>query len=220
MLDFKALLFDLDGTLLDTAPDFITSLNIQLGRHNRAEMPATEVRAGVTNGSAGLIRHAFSIDPEHPELEPLRQEFLDIYYNNLADQTALFDGMHSVLQTCGQSNIPWGIVTNKPWKYTRAVLEALGLLDNASTIICPDHVQQTKPHPESILLACREIDIAPADCIYVGDHLRDIEAGRSAGTRTVAAAWGYISKEDNIAQWQADWILSQPTHLHPLMFKD
>lgn len=220
MLDFKGLLFDLDGTLLDTAPDFITALNLQLARHNRPPLPDSAIRTSVTNGSVGLIQSAFNIDPENIQFETLREEFLELYFANLADRTALFEGLQLVLDECHSRHIPWGVVTNKPWRYTESAMTQLGLMEAAATVICPDHVKQTKPHPEPILLACDEISLAPGDCIYVGDHIRDIQAGRSAGTRNIAAAWGYIEEHEDIDNWQADWIVQQSGHLHSLLFKN
>jgi N-acetyl-D-muramate 6-phosphate phosphatase len=218
MLDFNALLFDLDGTLLDTAPDFITALNTQLERHGRPAIQGSEVRTSVTNGSVGLIQAGFGLTPENARFESLREEFLALYFANLADKTALFAGLQSVLDECANREIPWGIVTNKPWKYTEAALVQLNLMQGAATVICPDHVAQPKPHPEAMLLACSEIAIAPADCLYVGDHLRDIDAGRAAGMRTIAAGWGYIEAGQNIHNWQADWVVEQSHELHSLLF--
>jgi len=220
MLDFKALLFDLDGTLLDTAPDFITALNKQLELHGRVPLPAHAIRTSVTNGSAGLIQDGFGMAPDHPQFEILREEFLELYIANLADKTALFAGLQQVLDDCSARGIPWGVVTNKPWRYTEPAMVQLGLMDVAATVICPDHVKQAKPDPESILLACSEIATAPKDCLYVGDHVRDIDAGRAAGTRNIAAAWGYIEATENINDWQADWIVDQSEQLHGLLFKD
>ena len=218
MLDFKGLLFDLDGTLLDTAPDFISALNIQLARHNRKPLPDSAIRTSVTNGSVGLIQDAFKIGPDHRQFETLREEFLELYFSNLADKTALFEGLQEVLDECKSRSIPWGVVTNKPWRYTEPAMVQLGLMNAAATVICPDHVVQPKPHPDAILLACSEISLAPSDCLYVGDHLRDIEAGRAAGTRNIAAAWGYIERDENIADWQADWIVDDSQQLHSLLF--
>ncbi len=220
MLDFKALLFDLDGTLLDTAPDFVTALNKQLRLHGREPLPAHAIRTSVTNGSIGLIQDGFGISPDHAQFETLREEFLALYFTNLADKTALFAGLQQVLDDCTARGIPWGVVTNKPWRYTEATMTQLGLMDAAATVICPDHVKQAKPDPESILLACSDIATAPQDCLYVGDHVRDIEAGRAAGTRNIAAAWGYIEATENINDWQADWIVDQSHQLHGLLFKD
>ena len=183
MLQFDALLFDLDGTLIDTAPDFITSLKIQLQRHGMPAQPDEQIRAGVTNGSVGLIRHAFGIEPDHENFAALRNEFLDIYFENLANDTRLFDGMADVLERC-------------------------------------DQVQNTKPHPESVNLACGEMGVAAQHCIMIGDHCRDVDAGRAAGSRTIAAAWGYIDDNETVADWQADWTLHCPTTLYPLLFEN
>ena len=220
MLEFKALLFDLDGTLLDTAPDFITALNKQLELHGRAPLPDHAIRTSVPNGSNGLIQDGFGMAPDHPQFEILREEFLEFYFANLADKTALFAGLQLVLDDCAARNIPWGVVTNKPWRYTESAMVQLGLMDAAATVICPDHVKHAKPDPESILLACSKIATAPQDCLYVGDHVRDIDAGRAAGTRNIAAAWGYIEASENIHNWQADWIVDQSQQLHELLFKD
>ncbi len=220
MLEFKALLFDLDGTLLDTAPDFISALNKQLELHGRAPLPDHAIRTSVTNGSIGLIQDGFGLAPDHPQFEILREEFLELYFANLADKTALFAGLQLVLDDCSARSIPWGVVTNKPWRYTESTMVQLGLMDAAATVICPDHVKHAKPDPESILLACSEIATAPQDCLYVGDHVRDIDAGRAAGTRNIAAAWGYIETSENIHNWQADWIVDQSEQLHGLLFKD
>ena len=218
MLDFKALLLDLDGTLLDTAPDFITALNRQLEIHGREPVPDNAVRTSVTDGSVGLIKAGFGIDQSDQQFEPLREEFLELYFANLADKTVLFDGLQQVLDTCSQRHIPWGIVTNKPWRYTQAVLSQLDLIDQSATVICPDHVNQPKPDPEGMYQACTEIEISPSDCLYIGDHIRDIEAGRAAGMRTIAAGWGYISADENIDLWGADYVLTQSQQLHPLLF--
>lgn len=218
MIDFKGLLFDLDGTLLDTAPDFISALNTQLARHNCEPLADSAIRTSVTNGSLGLIQSAFNIAPGHPRFETLREEFLELYFANLADKTALFEGLDQVLDECRVRNIPWGVVTNKPWRYTQSAMVQLGLMESAATVICPDHVKQPKPHPEAIILACSEISISPQDCLYVGDHVRDIDAGRAAGTRNIAAAWGYIEQHEKIADWQADWIVEESQQLHSFLF--
>jgi len=218
MLNFDALLFDLDGTLLDTAPDFITALKTQLRLHGREPMDDHIIRSCVTNGSVGIIEMGFGMDQDHPEFEPLREEFLALYFANLADKTALFSGLQQVLDECAERDIPWGIVTNKPWKYTEPALTQLGLMADAATVICPDHVAEPKPHPEPMHLACSQIDIAPANCLYVGDHVRDIDAARAAGMRTIAAGWGYIEADEDISSWNADWIVQQSRNLYSLLF--
>ena len=130
----------------------------------------------------------------------------------------MFAGLEQVLDTCAERKIPWGIVTNKPWKYTSAVLEQLRMLDVAATVICPDHVQQPKPHPEAMMLACSETSTLPKDCIYIGDHRRDIDAGNAAGMVTIAAGWGYIEADEDINSWNADFTLTNSNQLHQLLF--
>ena len=220
MINFKALLFDLDGTLLDTAPDFVTALNRQLALHDLSSLPDEAIRQCVTNGSVGLIEAGFGMLQDDPRFEPLRAEFLELYFANLADRTALFEGLQPVLDKCVSSDIPWGIVTNKPWRYTESTLLQLDLMAGAATVICPDHVSHPKPDPEAMFLACAEIATAPSDCLYVGDHVRDIVAGRDAGMRTIAAGWGYIDEDEDILGWQADWVVDQSQQLYSLLFKD
>ena len=219
MLPFKALLFDLDGTLLDTAPDFISAIQKMLKGRGLLPLADSELRNTVTNGSAGIIEKAFGIDQDDPQFKTLQDEFLSLYFENIADKTTLFSGLKDVLDTCKYKGIAWGIVTNKPFKYTQAVLEQLNLSIQSATTICPDHVAQPKPDPEGLLLACSELSLSPSECIYIGDHIRDIQAGRSAGMRTIAAGWGYIDESENIAEWQADWIIEEPQDLNQLLFK-
>lgn len=218
MLDFRALLFDLDGTLLDTAPDFITAVNTQLKRHGHNPLVGDVVRTSVTHGSIGIIENVYNIKQDHPEFEPLKEEFLELYLSNISEKTGLFDGLRQVLDSCGERNIPWGIVTNKPLRYTTPLMADLGLDRQSATTICPDHVANPKPDPEALILACSQIKIAPSDCIYIGDHIRDIQAGKSAGMRTIAAGWGYIEEFENITQWQADWVVEKSTDLNSLLF--
>ena len=218
MLPFKALLLDLDGTLLDTAPDFISAIQHMLQHRGLTPICDDELRNTVTNGSAGIINKAFNIEQDHQQFKTLQEEFLSLYYDNIANKTALFPGLKAVLDNCDSNSIAWGVVTNKPWKYTQAVLEQLGLAEQVATTICPDHVSQPKPDPEGLLLACSELSISPAECLYIGDHIRDIEAGRSAGMRTIAAGWGYIDKTERISDWQADWVVEDPHQLNALLF--
>ena len=218
MLDFKALLFDLDGTLLDTAPDFITAINAQLKRHGHNPLVGDVVRTSVTHGSIGIIENVYNIKQDHPEFELLKEEFLELYLSKISEKTGLFDGLRQVLDSCGERNIPWGIVTNKPLRYTAPLMADLGLDKQSATTICPDHVANPKPDPEALILACSQIKIAPSDCIYIGDHIRDIQAGKSAGMRTIAAGWGYIEEFENITQWQADWVVEKSADLNSLLF--
>jgi len=218
MLDFKALLFDLDGTLLDTAPDFISAINNQLAKHGREPLAGDAIRTSVTHGSVGIIERVYKIPQDDPQFEILREEFLELYLSNIFEKTVVFSGLKKVLDSCHQHSIPWGIVTNKPLKYTAPLLTEIGLDKQSATTVCPDHVANPKPDPEALLLACSQINIKPSDCIYIGDHIRDIQAGKSAGMRTIAAEWGYIEEFENISQWQADWIVKKSTDLHTLLF--
>jgi phosphoglycolate phosphatase len=176
------------------------------------------VRTSVTHGSIGIIESVYQIKQEHPDFASLQQEFLELYLSNIAEKTALFDGLKQVLDHCHEHNIPWGIVTNKPLKYTAPLMTELGIDSQSATTVCPDHVNTPKPDPEGLILASSQINIAPSDCIYIGDHIRDIQAGRSAGMRTIAAEWGYIEEFENINDWQADWIVKKSTDLHALLF--
>jgi phosphoglycolate phosphatase len=218
MMPFSGLIFDLDGTLIDTAPDFISSLQQQLNRHGRELPDPDQIRCGISDGSVGLVARAFGIDPSHNEFDALRSELLEIYYQNLAVDSAPFAGVQLVLDECQLRAIPWAIATNKPWRYTEPVLVALGLLAPAAAVICPDHVKVTKPDPEPILLACQQMGIAPSEAIMVGDHLRDIEAGRAAGSRTIAAGWGYLAPGEQADDWGADLTLPCSTELSRALF--
>ena len=218
MLDFKALLFDLDGTLLDTAPDFISAINKQLAKHGREPLSGDAIRTSVTHGSVGIIERVYKIPQDDPQFEILREEFLELYLSNIFEKTVVFSGLKQVLDSCHQNSIPWGIVTNKPLKYTAPLLTEIGLDKQSATTVCPDHVANPKPDPEALLLACSQMNINPSDCIYIGDHIRDIQAGKSAGMRTIAAEWGYIEEFENTSHWQADWIVKKSTDLHTLLF--
>ncbi|HLS98243.1 MAG TPA: HAD-IA family hydrolase [Porticoccaceae bacterium] len=213
-----AVLFDLDGTLLDTAPDFVTAINRVLAERGLPPHPESMVRAAVSHGSAGLIAATFDLEASHPDFEPLRQALLAHYRTCLTDETRLFPGMERVLEALAVRGIPWGIVTNKPAQYTDAIVARLPWPSPPATVICPDHVTRTKPDPEPVLLACRQLDLAPGRAIYVGDHLRDIEAGRGAGTATVAAAYGYLDADENPAEWGADHIIERADQLIDILF--
>ena len=213
-----AVLFDLDGTLLDTAPDFVTATNRLLTAKNRPELHPEHVRQLVSHGSVGIIEFAFDLPKEHPDFEPLRQELLGFYLQNLADKTRLFPGMEELLTMLGAKGIPWGIVTNKPELYTQAILEQLPISPAPATVICPDHVSNTKPDPESIYLACRKLGVEPRNSIYIGDHPRDIQAGLNAGSTTIAALYGYLADDDNPEDWGAHHQVNCATEIVNILF--
>lgn len=214
-----AVLFDLDGTLVDTAPDFVAVLNRQLLAHGREPLPEAHIRRMVSQGSKAVVALGFAdLHPvDSADFEALRQEFLDHYLAHVADESRLFPGMEPLLAALEARGTPWGIVTNKPSRYTTPLLAALGLDRRCRVAICPDMVNHSKPHPEPMLKAAAALDVAPADCLYVGDHLRDIEAGRNAGMATVAAAWGYVLEGETAADWRADHTLDTVSDLARLL---
>ena len=213
----STVLFDLDGTLIDTAPDFIRCLNLLRGEFGLAALPAEQIRRSVSNGARAMIEVGFGLLPEHPDYAGRHAAFLDLYEAGVAEETRLFPGMEDVLFDLEQRNIPWGIVTNKPERFTTPLLAALNLASRCATVVCPDHVRVRKPDPEALLLACHQIGADPADGIYVGDHVRDIEAGRNAGMTTVAVRYGYIEEPESVDLWQADLIVDSVTELAKLL---
>lgn len=211
------ILFDLDGTLIDTAPDFFRTLNIQRALYGLDSIAFKSVRKTVSDGARALIRLSFDITEDHPDFELLRQEMLTIYLDQLAVDSRLFEGFDDVLETMEARGIRWGIVTNKPRIYSERLLEQLGLSKRIATLICPDDVRKTKPHPEPLFKAADLMETMIDDIWYVGDHGRDIEAGKRAGMKTVAAAYGYVTSAETVASWQADHIINSPTDLLSLI---
>jgi len=207
-----AVLFDLDGTLLDTALDFETAINDLLTQEGDAKIEEAEIRQYVTHGSKGIIKAAFKIEEDHPDFTRLQAKLLLGYKNCLTNKTKLFEGLESSLETLHQYNIPWGVVTNKPLEYAQPIMDTL--LPESSVLICPDHVKHTKPDPEGLFLACKQLNIKPENSLYIGDHLRDIQAGNAAGMMTVGAAWGYIDPyKDRPNQWGANHVAMHPAAL-------
>lgn len=210
----SGILFDLDGTLVDTAPDFVRVVNRMLKEDGKATLPFDEIRAQVSNGARALVNLAYGIDEGHPDYATTRQRLLDLYLADICIDSSLFTGLQSSLDLCARNGLPWGIVTNKPRLYAAPLMEALNLRPALTSLVCPDDVVNRKPHPEPMYKACMEMDADPLNCIYVGDHIRDIEAGRAAGMQTVAAAWGYIANGDEIHSWGADFIAATPAELY------
>lgn len=200
-----AVFFDLDGTLVDTAPDFHAVINRLRERESLPALPYDIIRAVVSEGARAVISAGFPhLASDDPALEQLREDFLSAYAQHLADHSRLFPGLDDVLARLEAQGIAWGVVTNKHSRYTLPLMQALALDSRSAATVCPDHVTRTKPDPEPLLKAAELAGVDAARCIYVGDHVRDIIAGRDAGMQTVAVGWGYVQDGDSPADWQAD----------------
>lgn len=210
MSDIQTVLFDLDGTLIDTAPDMANALNILLQEQGREPLPFEHIRPVVSNGSVALVQLAFGDLLPEKEMDYLKQRYLDIYQQHLCEDSCLFDGMAELLQSIEQQGMSWGVVTNKPAWLTDPLMEKIGLKDRAACIVSGDTTRNRKPHPEPMYHACICAGSQPHGCIYIGDARRDIEAGRNAGMKTVVALYGYIGDWENIDDWGADARIRQP----------
>ena len=215
-----AVLFDLDGTLADTAQDLAYALNQTLLHYGQNALPYERIRPVVSHGGIALIRLGFGIEPESPGFEERRQFLLDVYKDNLCRETALFPGMATVLSGLESNRLPWGIVTNKPAWLTDPLIDAMQLGQRAGCVISGDTCARRKPHPQPILHACELLDCEPSRTWYVGDAGRDMEAGRAAGCVTVGALYGYLHPDDPPAAWQSDLNIDNPEQLLDLLGDD
>ena len=213
----RAVLFDLDGTFADTAPDLAFALNKTLIHYGRSELPEEAIRPVVSHGGIALIRLGFDLQPDDPGFEERRQYLLKIYLENICRHTRLFDGMTKVLEHLASNNIYWGIVTNKPSWLTDPLMEALDLRQQKACIVSGDTCAKSKPHPMPIMHACDLLGVETKETVYVGDAERDMEAGKAAGTSTVCALFGYIQPQDDPLQWPADYYIEHATGLLPLL---
>ena len=215
----EAVLFDLDGTLIDTAPDMGGALNNLLIEENLPPIPLDIIRPYVSQGGLVLTRLGFSEQVDEAEIEPLRLRFLDHYRAIVSDDSVLFDNFEQVLNKLEDQNMRWGIVTNKPEWLTTPLLEKMSLDKRAAVVICGDSLEHRKPHPLPLIVAAETIGIACENCIYIGDDKRDIDAGKAANMKTLIAAWGYIKPETNLDEWQAEGIVERPLDLlsHPFI---
>lgn len=207
----RALLFDLDGTLADTAPDLAAAVNHLLTTRGMPATPYELLRPQASAGARGIIGVAFGVTPADAEYDALRVSFLERYAANIADNTTLFDGVTVLLQHLQKQDLQWGIVTNKPARFTDALVPLIGL-EHAACVVSGDTTEHAKPHPEPLFEAARRLNLAPEDCWYIGDDLRDIVAGKAAGMPTIAAAWGYCGNSEPLT-WNADAIALQPMDL-------
>jgi 2-phosphoglycolate phosphatase len=213
----QAVLFDLDGTLADTAGDLGGALNHLRVQRGLAPLALDLLRPHASAGARGLIAVGLDIHPGHAEYETLRLGFLDAYERCLADTTVLFDGVAELLDELEARGLEWGVVTNKPHRFTIPVMKGLGLDERAGVIISGDSTAHAKPHPLPLLTACEQIGASPQRTLYVGDDLRDIQAAQAALMPSAAAAWGYLGTAHEVAQWGADVITATPLDLLHLL---
>lgn len=216
-MNIKAVLFDLDGTLADTAPDLGLALNMQRQRHGLAALPQATIRPHASHGSKGLLGIGFGITPEAPDFAAKREEYLALYDEVFCRQPTLFVGIAELLTQIEQQGLLWGVVTNKPRRFTQPLMQALGLSERAACIVSGDDCPQPKPHPGTLLLAAEQANAAPEHCIYVGDAERDMIAGRAAGMATVAALYGYLDDTDKPDEWGAQYAIQTPVELLALL---
>jgi phosphoglycolate phosphatase len=213
----KAVFFDLDGTLLDSAPDFVHSLNQLCNEYGVAPISERKIYETVSNGARALTTLAFGITDDESGFEERRLRLLDIYFEQMGKNCRLFDGMTPLLQQLKEHKLYWGIITNKPNRFTQPIVDGLKFPARPDVVLCPDHVTRAKPAPEALELACRQTGCKPAETIYIGDHKRDIDCGISAGSKTIAAGFGYIEQDDNITLWNADYIVQRVDEIWPII---
>ncbi len=207
----RAVFFDLDGTLLDTAPDMGGALNTLLEEEGRAPLPPERIRPVVSHGATALVRLGFGLGPEDGEaFERLRRRFLSLYHRRLARETRLFPGMAQVLEALEADGVYWGVVTNKPARFTEPLLTALGLDRRAACVVSGDTAPARKPDPRPLLHACGVTGVLPEECVYVGDARRDVEAAHAAGMPAAVALFGYLDPGDEPAAWGAEALLEAP----------
>ncbi len=213
----KAVLFDLDGTFADTAPDLAAALNHVRASRNLAPLPLEVLRPQASHGSAGLLKVGMNVTPDAPDYDELRDIFLDHYATNICVYTTVFNGIKQLIESLEQREIQWGIITNKPHIYTLPLMQALGYADRAACLISGDTCAHAKPHPEPMLKACELINVAPENCLYLGDDIRDMQAANAAVMRGVIARYGYISSDARLETWQAHAIIDHPSELLDLL---
>jgi phosphoglycolate phosphatase len=213
---YRGVLFDLDGTLVDTAPDMVAVLSDMQKSRGIDPLDYNIARAYVSNGAIGLLRLAFPDSAPTP-FGPLHMEYLELYSKSLCKRSALFPGLTHVLNELDESGRPWGVVTNKPKNLTEPLMKALGLMRRAACVVSGDTIPQRKPDPAPLVLAAKQIGVDPSDCVYIGDAARDIQAGRAAGMATVAVRYGYIVPGDEISTWGADNVVNDVSDLAQLL---
>lgn len=214
MSDFKldCVLFDLDGTLVDTAPDLIACLNKALQVHEYPQIEELAVRPLISHGALPMIKHAVPKVGETVQMQ-LLETMLDCYQANIAEHSRFFDGIVEVLASIETQGLKWGVVTNKRSRFTDPLLDAMQLTERAACIVSGDTTANSKPHPEPMLFACKQAGVAPQNCVYIGDAKHDIAAGKNARMRTLAALYGYLNAGDDPQLWGADAMIEHPRQL-------
>lgn len=215
--DVRAVLFDLDGTLIDSAPDLGAAADKMRLDRGLPSLPPAHYRPMAGAGARGMLQVAFGMSPQHPEFETMREEFFSNYERCMTHNTYAFDGVAELLGALERRQLPWGVVTNKSQRFTNPLTQSMPLFAGAAVIVSGDTTPHAKPHPAPLLEAAKCLGIDPGDCVYVGDDERDIVAGRAAGMRTVAASYGYLGSQLDIAAWQADAEIKFPMALLHLL---
>lgn len=216
-MKLKALLLDLDGTLVNTAPDMVATLNRVLTHHKQATVDITQAGKLVSNGAKALLEFGFGREFENFSSDELVNEFLTDYAGHVCVNSHLYDGMTEILEHCEKNNIRWGVITNKPIELSKSLLEGLGLFKRCSILLGGDSLPVRKPDPAPLLHSCMVLNLAPSECLYVGDHERDIIAGNAAGMDTAAALWGYIQEHETPEAWKANFLTNTPSGLYTLI---
>jgi phosphoglycolate phosphatase len=212
-LRVSAVLFDLDGTLVDSAPDLAGAANEMRQARGLPPLPYGALRAWAGSGARGMLAASLQARPDQAGYADLRDEFHDLYEQRLLQETRLFDTIGPLLDALERHGLPWGIVTNKALRFAEPLSRALGLLSRAAVLVGGDSTAHTKPHPAPLLEAARRLGLPPQTCVYVGDDLRDMHAGRAAAMGALAAAWGYLGVDTPIHEWGADFVLEEPRDL-------
>lgn len=215
--NLRAVLFDLDGTLVDTASEFVVVVQALRAEHGLPPLETARICASVSNGARALVTLALGTAETDPEFEAQRQRLLALYAEVLGSSARPYPGIPALLGALAERGIAWGVSTNKPRAFAAPLMARLDIQPAIGSLVCPDDVRERKPHPEALLRNCAELGCRPEQAIYIGDHQRDIEAGRRAGMYTVAALYGYIEADDNPALWGADASVSSSNELAPLI---